>query len=113
MGDSESLLSSSAASRSYRSLGVRGPGPSEMFRGVRENWTPAQTPDYVTLTIQTLIIHTWRSVWQRRTEAVHVPGVQEAAGGELGRVGARAGAPVLAPQLPHLLTPVLHQRLVL
>ena len=112
MGDSESLLSSSAASRSYRSLGVRGPGPSEMFRGVRENWTPAPTQDDAII-IQTLIIHTWRSVGQRRTEAVHVPGVQEAARGELGGVRARAGAPVLAPQLPHLLTPVLHQRLIL
>ena len=39
-----------------------------------------------------------------------VPRVQEAARGELG--GVWAGAPVLAPQLPHLLPPVLHQRLV-
>ena len=42
-----------------------------------------------------------------------MPGVQEAARGELGGVRAGAGAPVLAPQLPHLLTPVLHQCLVL
>ena len=44
---------------------------------------------------------------------MHMPGVQEAARGELGGVRAGAGAPVLAPQLPHLLAPVLHQSLVL
>ena len=60
-----------------------------------------------------LTLNTWRSVWQRGTEAVHVPGVQEAAGGELAGVRAGAGAPLLAPQLSHLLAPVLHQSLVL
>ena len=52
-------------------------------------------------------------MWQRGAETVDVSGVEEA-GGHLGVVGAGPGAPgVGAPQLAHLLPPVLHQRLVL